>query len=58
MGARFVWMLTFIDLDGGGRILDFPWGREPWLLLELEMEREGGRGREKGGGEEVEIFNK
>ena len=40
VGAWFVWMLTFLDLDGGGRTLDFP------------------QGREKGGGEEVDIFNK
>ena len=51
-------MLTFIDLDGEGRTLDFPRGREPWLLLGLEREGEVRRGREKGGGEEVEIFNK
>ena len=57
VGAWFVWMLTFIDLDGGGRTLDFPRGREPWLLLGLEREGEVGKGREKGGGEEVEIFN-
>ena len=38
MGAWFVWMLTFIDLDGGGRILDFSQGREPCLLLGLERE--------------------
>ena len=41
-----------------GRTLDFPWGREPWLLLGLEREGMVGRGREKGGREEVEIFNK
>ena len=58
VGAWFVWMLTFIDLDGGGRTLDFPRGREPGLLLGLEKKGEVGRGRNKGGREEVEIFNK
>ena len=29
VGAWFVWMLTFIDLDGGWRTLDFPLDREP-----------------------------
>ena len=29
VGAWFVWMLTSIDLGGGGRALDFPLGREP-----------------------------
>ena len=38
--------------------MDFPWGREPWLFLRLEREAEVGRGKEKEGGEEVEIFNK
>ena len=48
MGAWFVWMHTFLDLDGGERILDFPWGREPFLLLRLEREgEERGRGRGK-----------
>ena len=50
MGAWFVWMLTFIDLYGGGR--------KPWLLLRLEREEEVGSVREKGGGEEEEIFDK
>ena len=50
VGAWIVWMLTFIDLDGGGRTLDFPWVREPWLLLGLERKGEEERGREKGGG--------
>ena len=31
-------LFGYIDLDGGGRTLDFPWGREPWLLLGLERE--------------------
>ena len=24
VGAESVWMLTFLDLEGGGRTLDFP----------------------------------
>ena len=54
--AWFVWMLTFLDLDGGGRTLDFPKGRVPLLLLGMEMEGEGeweewkGNGRWGGGG--------
>ena len=53
-------MLTFLDLDGAGRTLDFPQGREPWLLLGLEREEEGewGEWEENGREEEVEIFNK
>ena len=51
-------MLTFLDLDGGGKTLDFPQGMETWLFLGLEREGEVGSEREKGGGEEVEIFNK
>ena len=43
MGAWVVWMLTSIDLNGGGRTLDFPWGREPCLLLGLEREGQMGR---------------
>ena len=52
VGVWFVWMLTFIDLYGAERTLDFPRGREPSLLLRLEMEegREGeGKGRQGGG---------
>ena len=30
VGAWFVWMLTFIDLDGRGRTVDFPRDREPY----------------------------
>ena len=33
--------------DGGGRTLDFPWGREPWLLLGLEREGEVERERKR-----------
>ena len=58
VGAGFVWRLTYIDQDGGVRFLDFQWGGEPWLLWGLEKEGEVERGREKGGGEEVDIFNK
>ena len=52
VGAWFVWMLTFLDLDGGGRTLDFPQGSEPWLLFGLEKEGEGEweEGEEMGGG--------
>ena len=42
-------MLTFLDLDGRGRTLDFPQGREPLLLFGLE--REGERmGKKEGNG--------
>ena len=37
-GIQFVWMLTFLDLEGGGRNLNFPQGRKPWLLLGMERE--------------------
>ena len=33
-------MLTFLDLEGGGRNLNFPQGRKPWLLLGMEREEE------------------
>ena len=56
VGAWFVWMLIFIDLGGEGRTLDFPWDREPWLLLGLEREGKVEMGREKGGGDKVEIL--
>ena len=58
VGVWLVWMLTFLDLDGGGRTLDFPQGREPCLLFGLEREGEGSgeKGREMGGREEDEIF--
>ena len=45
-------MLTFIDLNGAGRTLDFPQGKKP-LGLEKEGERECGSGRKMGGGEKV-----
>ena len=49
VGAWFVWMLTFIDLYGGGG----PWtshGAGTLLLLRLEREGEVGRGRGRKGG--------
>ena len=58
VGICFVYMLTFIDLDGGAMTLDFPQGMENRLFLGLEREGKVGRGRKKGGGEELEIFNK
>ena len=33
-------MLTFLDLEGGGRNLNFPQGRKPLVLLGLEREEE------------------
>ena len=51
MAVWFVWMLTFIDLDGGGRTLDFQQGREPLVLLGLEGRGGGkGEGKERWGG--------
>ena len=56
LGAWSVWMHTYLDLDRGGRALDFPQGSAPWLLLELETNGirkvggEVGNGR-RGGGE-------
>ena len=51
VGAWFVWMLTFIDLDGGGRTLDFPRGREPLKAREGGGGGDGeGKGRQEGGG--------
>ena len=50
-------MLTFLDLDGVGRALDFPQGRALNSLRTGEG-GEGGNGREIGGMEEVENFNK
>ena len=41
-----------------GEDLGLPMGQGTLLLLRLEREGKVGRGREKGGGEEVEIFNK
>ena len=40
-GIQSVWILIFLDLERGGRNLNFPQGRKPWLLL--GMEREAGR---------------
>ena len=42
-------ILTFRNLEGGGRNLNFPQGRKPWLLLGMEREEE----RESGEGEFV-----
>ena len=39
-GIQSVWMLTFLDLEGGGRNLNFPQGRKPWLLLGTKREEE------------------
>ena len=43
-GIQSVWMLTFLDLEGGGRNMDFPQGRRLRLPLgtKREEEREGG----------------
>ena len=51
-GIQSVWMLTFLDLEGGGRNLDFPQGRRPWLPLgtKREEKREGESGRALRGG--------
>ena len=40
LGIQSVWTLTFLDLEGGGRNLNFPQGRKPWLLLGMESEEE------------------
>ena len=45
-----VWTLTFLDLEGGGRNLNFPLGRKPWLLLGMEREEEKEWGEWEGGG--------
>ena len=39
-GIQSIWILTFLDLEGGGRNLIFPQGRKPWLLLGMEREEE------------------
>ena len=31
LGIQSVWILTFLDLEGGVRNLNFPQGRKPWL---------------------------
>ena len=38
LGIQSVWMLTFLDLDGVERNMNFPQGKKPWLLLGLERE--------------------
>ena len=51
-GIESVWILTFLDLEGGGTNLNFPQGLKPWLPLgtKREEEREGGSGRVLGRG--------
>ena len=57
-------MLTFLDLEGGGRNLNFPQGRKPCLLLGLEREdeREWGEwesiGRRGGSGNFYKLIRK
>ena len=41
-------MLTFLDLEGAGRNLDFPQGGKPGLLLGLEREEEREWGEREG----------
>ena len=59
LGSWPIWMLTFLDLEGGGRNLNFPQGRKPWLLWGMvrEEERESGEregvGRRGGSGKNV-----
>ena len=48
LGSWSVWMLTFLDLEGGGRKLDFLQGRKPWLLLRMVREEERERGEREG----------
>ena len=40
LGIQSVWILTFLDLEGAGRNLNFPQGRKPCLLLGMEREEE------------------
>ena len=49
VGAWFVWMLTFIDLDGGARTLDFP---------RALRTREGGGGKREMGRRWKFLINK
>ena len=41
--AWFVWMLTYIDLDGGGEDFELPTGQGTLTALRT---KKGGRGRE------------
>ena len=58
-GIQSVWKLTFLDLEGGGRNLNFPQGRKPWLLLGLEREwgEWEGVGRRGGNGNFYKLIN-
>ena len=47
-GIQSVRILTFRDLEGGGRNLNFPQGRKPWLLLGMEREEEREWGKWEG----------
>ena len=57
-------MLTFLDLEGGGRNLNFPQGRKHCLLLGLEREEERewgeweGIGRRGGSGNFYKLIKK
>ena len=56
-------MLTFLDLEGGGRSLNYPQGRRPLLLLGMEREEEReweeweGVGRRGGNGNFYNLIN-
>ena len=58
MGAWFVWMLTFIRFVWSGEDLELPTGQGTLTAHKTREGGGGGEGREKGGGEDVEIFNK
>ena len=40
LGIQSVWILTFLDLEGAGRNLNYPQGGKPGLLLGMEREEE------------------
>ena len=40
LGIQSVWILTFLDLEGEGRNLNYSQGRKPGLLLGMEREEE------------------
>ena len=40
LGIQSVWILTFLDLEGAGRNLNYPQGRKPGQLLGMEREEE------------------
>ena len=52
-----VWILTFLDLEGRGRNLNYPQGRKPWLLLGMEREEEREWGEWEGVGRRGENGN-